>query len=132
MSELFSPDWMAGFASNWNADPELGAALAAIDFNSNVAYGYLGDDAPKGVLIVKQGMVVESGAYAGQPLNWDIRASAETWSGWMKTPPNMMKLGVSYTTGKLKFVVGDYGAMIKDPRMAGPFIKSFAAMSKVA
>ena len=28
MSELFSPDWMAGFASNWNTDPELGAALA--------------------------------------------------------------------------------------------------------
>ena len=97
-----------------------------------MAYGYLGDDAPKGILIVKQGMVVESGAYAGQPLNWDIRASADTWAGWMKTPPNMMKLGVNYTTGKLKFVVGDYAAMIKDPRMAGPFIKSFAAMSKVA
>jgi hypothetical protein len=31
----------------------------------------------------------------------------------------------------MKFQVGDYTAMIKDPRMAGPFIKSFAAMGKV-
>ena len=132
MSELFSPEWMAQFAKNWNAEPGLGPALAAIDFKSNVAYGFAGDEAPKGVLIVDKGMVVDSGPYAGQPLNWDIRASADTWATWMKSPPNMMKLGVCYTTGKLKFAVGDYGAMIKDPRMAGPFIKSFAEMSKVA
>ena len=50
----------------------------------------------------------------------------------MQLPPNMMKIGAAYTTGKLKFVQGDYGAMIKDPRMAGPFIKSFAVMAKVA
>jgi hypothetical protein len=43
----------------------------------------------------------------------------------------MMGLGMAYTTGKLKFVVGDYGAMIKNPAMAGPFIKSFTAMGKV-
>jgi hypothetical protein len=32
----------------------------------------------------------------------------------------------------MKFKVGDYGAMIKDPRMAGPFIKSFAVMGRVS
>ena len=42
----------------------------------------------------------------------------------------MMSLGVAYTSRKLKFRVGDYGAMVKDPRMAGPFIKSFSAMGK--
>jgi len=31
----------------------------------------------------------------------------------------------------LKFAKGDFGSMIKDPRLAGPFIKSFALMSKV-
>ena len=35
------------------------------------------------------------------------------------------------TTRKLKFNKGDYSAMIKDPRMAGPFIKSFAVMGQV-
>jgi hypothetical protein len=35
------------------------------------------------------------------------------------------------TTGKLKFRKGDYGAMVKDPRMAGPFVKSFSVMGRV-
>ncbi len=131
MSDLFSPEWMAAFAAEWNSDPHLGPALGEIDFTSNVAYGILGDDRPMGVLHVQKGMAVSSGAYAGEPLNWDIRASRETWESWLKSPPNMMKLGVAYTTKKLQFQVGDYGAMIRDPRMAGPFIKSFDAMSRV-
>ena len=72
-----------------------------------------------------------SRAYAGEPLSWDIRCTPEHWDKWLKKPPTMMDLGVAYTTGKMKFEVGDYSAMIKDPRMAGPFIKSFAAMSRV-
>ncbi len=43
----------------------------------------------------------------------------------------MMGLGMAYTGRKLKFEMGDYSAMVKDPRMAGPFIKSFAAMGRV-
>jgi hypothetical protein len=43
----------------------------------------------------------------------------------------MMGLGMAYTTGKLKFKIGDYMAMVKDPRMAGPFIKSFTVMGQV-
>jgi hypothetical protein len=38
---------------------------------------------------------------------------------------------MAYTTGKMKFAVGDYGSMLKDPRMAGPFIKSFSVMGTV-
>jgi hypothetical protein len=38
---------------------------------------------------------------------------------------------MAYISRKLQFRVGDYTAMIKDPRMASPFIKSFAVMSKV-
>ena len=131
MSELFSQEWMDGFAEAWNADPDLGAALAQIDFNSNIAYGFTGEDEPRGVLEVKNGMVQSSGTYQGQALNWDIRYSQDGWQKWMQMPPNMMKIGAAYTTGKLKFVQGDYGAMIRDPRMAGPFIKSFAVMAKV-
>jgi hypothetical protein len=43
----------------------------------------------------------------------------------------MTGLGLAFSTGKLKFKKGDFKAMISDPRMAGPFIKSFAAMGRV-
>lgn len=132
MSELFSADWMKGFAAEWNDDPTLSDALAQIGFTSTFAYGDKGDPAPKGVMVVENGKAVSAGAYAGEVLNWDIRAAPELWAKWLKKPPTMMDLGVAFTTGKLKFEVGDYGAMIKDARMAGPFIKSFAAMARVA
>jgi len=38
---------------------------------------------------------------------------------------------MAFTTGKLKFKVGDYKAMIKDPRMANPFVKSFGLMQQI-
>jgi alpha-beta hydrolase superfamily lysophospholipase len=44
---------------------------------------------------------------------------------------DMAGLGMAFTTGKMKFNVGDYFAMIKDPRMAMPFIKSFSVMGGV-
>jgi hypothetical protein len=43
----------------------------------------------------------------------------------------MAGLGMAFTTGKLKFLEGDYKGMLKDPRMAGPFVKSFSLMGKV-
>jgi hypothetical protein len=43
----------------------------------------------------------------------------------------MMGMGMAFTTGKLKFKVGDYKAMMKDPRMANPFVKSFGLMQKI-
>ena len=76
-------------------------------------------------------MVTSGGAYNGEELNWDIRAKEDQWNKWIAKPPGMTGLGMAFTTGKMKFMVGDYGAMVKDPRMAGPFIKSFAAMAQV-
>ena len=63
-------------------------------------------------------------------LSWDLRCTSDQWKKWMTDPPGMMKLGMAFTTGKIKFKVGDYGAMLKDPRMAGPFIKSFTVMGR--
>ncbi len=128
MSDLFTSDWMNGFKDRWNADNELAGALGKIGFNSTIGYGYDGEDKPRGFIRVENGQVVEAGDYAGQDLNWDLRASADSWNKWMSKPPGMMGLGMAYTSRKLKFNVGDYTAMIKDPRMAGPFIRSFAAM----
>lgn len=128
---MFKNEWMKKFQDAWNAEPGLANALEQINFNSVIAYGYAGDEQPTGVISIENGHAVSAGEYNGETLNWDLRASDENWVKWAKKPPGMMGLGVAYTTGKLKFLVGDYGAMIKDPRMAGPFIKSFAAMAKI-
>ena len=128
---MFEEDWMKKFQQAWNVEPGLADALQQINFNSVIAYGFSGADKPVGILTVENGQAVSAGAYNGETVNWDLRASDEHWAKWAKKPPGMMGLGVAYTTGKLKFLVGDYGAMIKDPRMAGPFIKSFSVMGKI-
>ena len=130
MADLFSDEWMKSFMAQWNAEPELSGALADISFNSVIAYGFDGDDEPSGVLTVENGKAVAAGAYAGGELNWDLRAPKEQWEKWLDKPPGMMALGMAYTSRKLKFNVGDYTAMVKDPRMAAPFIKSFAVMGR--
>ena len=131
MAELFSDEWMKAYMERWNAEPELSDALAKIGFNSIIGYGFDGEDQPRGYIKVENGKAVEAGTYSGQELNWDLRATPDNWQKWMKKPPGMMGLGMAYTSRKLKFNVGDYAAMIKDPRMAGPFIKSFAVMGTV-
>jgi hypothetical protein len=131
MAALFSDDWMVDFGNAWNDDPELGDALAKISFNSVIGYGFDGDATPRGVLVVENGYVTKAAAYSGDALNWDLRASAADWEKWCSKGLGMMGLGLAYTTGKLKFNVGDYGAMVKNPAMAGPFIKSFTAMGTV-
>ncbi|MBF0176622.1 MAG: SCP-2 sterol transfer family protein [Magnetococcales bacterium] len=131
MAELFSEAWMKRFQEEWNKEPDLAGALEKIDFNSVIAYGFEGEDNPRGIIDVQKGKVVRAGAYSGETLNWDLRAAKENWEKWIQKELGMMGLGMAYTTRKLKFKVGDYGSMIKDPRMASPFIKSFAVMGKV-
>lgn len=115
----------------WNNEPEVSKELAQIKFNSNIAYGFISDVDPVGVLVVTKGKVTSAGEYDGEELNWDLRANSEDWQKWLKNPPGMMALGMAYTSRKIKFNRGDYASMLKDPRMAGPFIKSFAVMSRV-
>ncbi len=131
MADLFSDEWMKGYMGAWNGEPELSGELQKIGFNSTIGYGFKGEDQPRGVIIVENGVATDAGAYTGQPLNWDLRADEATWNDWLRKPPGMMGLGMAYTSKKLQFTVGDYAAMIKDPRMAGPFMKSFAVMARV-
>ncbi|MCW8904813.1 SCP-2 sterol transfer family protein [Sedimenticola sp.] len=130
MAELFSEDWMQSFMTQWNAESDLVGALAQIGFSSVIGYGFEGEEQPRGVITVENGKAVAAGAYGGESLNWDIRCSEAQWKKWIGKPPGMMGLGVAFTSGKMKFKVGDYASMLKDPRMAGPFIKSFSVMGK--
>ncbi|TVP83797.1 SCP-2 sterol transfer family protein [Thioalkalivibrio sp.] len=130
MADLFSEEWMQSFKEQWNGEPELSDALAKIDFNSVIGYGFPGEETPRGVITIENGKATAAGAYNGEKMNWDLRASEDQWTKWMSKPPGMMGLGAAFTTGKIKFVVGDYKGMLKDPRMAGPFIKSFSVMGR--
>ncbi len=131
MAELFSDEWMKKFMEQWNAEPGLSDALAKINFNSTIGYGFDKEDKPRGILVVKDGKAVDAGVYVDQELNWDLRATEASWKQWLEKGIGMAGLGMAYVSGKMKFKKGDYAAMIKDPRMATPFINSFSVMGQV-
>ena len=60
MADLFSPEWMESFQAVWNSEPGLADDLSKIDFTSTIAYGFLGDDAPAGVLVVENGQALSA------------------------------------------------------------------------
>ncbi len=131
MAELFSDKWMNNFIAQWNADDELVASLQEIEFGSNIGYGIEDEDDPRVVLTIENGQATTAAIYTGQPLNWDIRCSEEQWKKWISEPPGIMALGLAFTSGKMKFKVGDYESVLNNPRMAGPFIRHFAVMGRV-
>ncbi|MEN8217991.1 MAG: SCP-2 sterol transfer family protein [Pseudomonadota bacterium] len=131
MADLFSDAWMKAYMEEWNKEPEVADALAKINFNSKIAYGFKDDDKPRGILVVENGKATSAGAYNDEDVSWDLRASQDNWAKWIEKGIGMAGLGTASMTGKLKFKTGDYGAMIKDPRMAGPFIKTFTVMGRV-
>ena len=80
----------------------------------------------------EKGQIVAAHPYSGEKLNWDLRASADNWQKWFAKEVGIVGIAAAYTTSKLKFASGDYAAMVKDPRMAAPFIKSFAVMARAS
>ncbi len=131
MASLFSADWMERFRQAWNAEPALAGALGKIGFNSTIGYGFRGEPEPRGILIVEGGTAVRAKAFEGEHLDWDLRADPDMWAQWLAEPPGMMSLGMAYASSRLQFVAGDYVTMIKEPSMAGPFMKSFSVMARV-
>ena len=131
MADIFAGQWMQKFMNEWNKEPELANELLNIGFNSTIAYGFDNEDEPRGILVIANGQAILGATFDAHQCNWDLRASKENWKKWFKKPPGMMALGIAYTSRKLKFVKGDYTSMIKDPRMAGPFLKSFVVMGRV-
>lgn len=131
MPELFSADWMNELKDNWNNEPEVKDKLAEIGFSAVITCGFKDEDKPNGVFIVENGECVRAGDYDGEEPDWDMRADRKNWMKWVKKPLGMASMGMAYATGKLKFVKGDYGQMIKTPAMAGPFVKSFGLMASI-
>lgn len=129
--ELFNNDWMGKYKEIWNSTGDVSDALAKINFDSVIGWGIVGEEKPRGVLVVKSGKAVRAGVYNGEPLNWDLRASMDSWGQWQTKPIGMAGLGIAVTTGKLKFATGDYTSMIKNPGMAAPFVNSFGLLSQI-
>lgn len=131
MPELFTEDWMKALKDEWNNEPEVKDALAEIGFNSVIGCGFKGDGTPLGIFTVVNGECISAGDYNGEKLDWDMRADRKHWMKWVTKGIGMAGLGMAYASGKLKFVEGDYGAIMKNPKMAGPFIKSFGLMKNI-
>jgi len=130
MPELFSNDWATNYKDIWNSNEGIAQELGQSNFNSVVAFGVDGEDDPRVVLTISNGQIITAGSPNGESLNWDLRASLDEWSALVAKPPGLMKLGLAYTSRKLKFKKGDYAVMIKDPRLSTAFVKCFALMAK--
>jgi putative sterol carrier protein len=131
MTQLFSEGWMNELREAWNADPDVKDRLADIHFSSVISCGFKDEADPRGVFVVENGTCTHAGAWSGEEPNWDMRASHDDWLKWTQKEMGIAGLTMAFTLGKLKFAKGDFKAMIRDPRMAAPFVKSFALMSRI-
>ncbi len=128
---LFSDAWMKELMVAWNNEPEVSQKLADIHFNSVICCGFKDEENPRGVFVVENGICVRAGDWNGEAADWDMRADRKDWMKWVADGLGMAGMASAYMFGKLKFKHGDYSAMIKDPRMAGPFVKSFGLMKLI-
>ena len=131
MAEMFSSEWAKSYMDIWNADLEITSMLRDAGFNSVVAFGYQEEAAPRFVMTIENGHIVSVDSKPEDEINWDLRAGQDFWTGLLAQPPGLMKLGIAYTSRKLRFNKGDYATMVRDPGLAGAFVKCFALMGKV-
>lgn len=131
MADLFSNEWAQAYKDAWNTDDEITGSLARAGFNSVVAFGLPEDNDPAFVMSIQNGVISSINDASLDDIKWDIRATRDDWISLIVKPPGLMKLGIAYTSRKLRFAKGDYATMIKDPSLAGAFVKSFALMGKV-
>ena len=132
MSELFSEEWAQAYKNAWNEDGEITSALRKVDFSSVVAFGFHDEEEPRFVMTIKEGLIDSVDAQPESVIKWDIRATHENWLSLIAKPPGLMKLGIAYTSRKMRFKKGDYATMVKDPSLASAFVKSFGLMSKIS
>ena len=131
MPEMFSDEWAKAYMDVWNGDAEITDMLGKAGFSSVVAFGQQDEEDPRFVMTIENGKIVSVDKKPSSEIKWDLRANQDFWLSLLTKPPGLMKLGMAYTSRKLRFKVGDYATMIKDPSLAGAFVKCFALMGKV-
>ncbi|MDR3392612.1 MAG: hypothetical protein P4L77_12855 [Sulfuriferula sp.] len=128
MEDLFSEAWAKRFSNKWNNNTEMVDQLAAANFDSVIAFGYLDYPVPEVILEITQGLITHTQPYAADSCpvaEWDLRAKPEQWAKWRGNGPGITGLGVAVASRQLQFVAGDYRKMIRQPLLAGPFLKFF-------
>mgnify|MGYP001554082524 CR=1 FL=1 len=131
MSQLFSDTWMNELKNAWNQEADVFAPLEKANFSANIAYGYKGEEQPRGILTVVSGKITRAGAYAGEELDWDLRASPDNWQLWLNEGFGLSKLGPAVAMKKLQFATGNYRQMIRNPALSHPFLLHFDLMRKI-
>ena len=129
MEVIFSAAWAKRFSSKWNSSTEIVSQLAAAEFDSVVAFGYIDHPLPEVIFEINHGRIIHSDQYAsGTDLvpAWDLRANLAQWEKWRGNGPGISGLGVAVASRQLQFMVGDYRKMIRQPLLAGPFLKFFS------
>lgn len=131
MGELFSQAWMQRLQTKWNATSSIVDPLQKAGFSARIGYGFKGEDAPRGMLVIEQGRATEAGNFDGGQLDWDLRAEPQKWAGWIEEGFGLTKLGPAVATGALQFVSGNYRQMIRNPSLSNPFLQHFELMREV-
>ena len=132
MTELFSEDWAQEYMLAWNANEDITSTLASVGWSSVVGFGFQDEAEPAFVMTITNGEIISITRIPASDLQWDLRATKENWLAMVAKPPGLMKLGIAYTSRKLRFVKGDYASMVKDPNLASAFVKSFALMAAIS
>ena len=128
MEVLFSEGWAKHFTSKWNKNTEMVTQLAAANFDAIVAFGYTDSEPPAVSIEIKNGTIIKAQIYSQGQLGtpqWDLRATPEQWGKWRGNGPGIGGLGVAIANKQLQFRAGDYRKMIRQPMLAGPFLKFF-------
>lgn len=131
MSELFSGDWMKSLKKLWNDEKGITDPLMRADFSATIGYGFKGEGAPRGILVIEAGRVMHADRFEGEPVDWDLRATPESWQGWIEQGFGLTQLGPAVATQKLLFVAGNYRQMIRNPSLSNPFMRHFKLMSAI-
>jgi hypothetical protein len=132
MSQLFSDAWMKDLKDAWNKDPGVYGPLEKANFSANIAYGFKGEEQPRGLITIVSGKVTKGSAYAGEKLDWDLRASPENWKLWLKEGFGLSRLGPAVAMKRLQFAVGNYRQMIRNPSLSHPFLQHFDLMRNIS
>ena len=134
MSDLFTSDeWMARFKDEWNNEPGLSGAWKDLAYSNTFGFGFLGEDNPRCVVICEEGIATYVSSEVPGDLAYDIRAAESDWIKWGGASDAYSlhsTLGAAFTGGKLKFLRGDYAALVRDPRLALPFYTMFLVIGR--
>lgn len=131
MSKLFNEEWMKRFQSEWNRDTRSTNDPQIQNHEFTIGYGFPEEGSPRGCVVLNNGQITEAGPYQGQMLDWDLRAKELHWKDWLNREIGSSSIGLAYTTGKLKFVSGDYRQIVKNPDIKRSFIKGFSVMGRL-